>query len=112
MDEKEFAELMKTDFAQIIEGKYDYRQATKPEEPLNSNSLIDKVYQQNFDSDKIENREIQVGNPKSSYKKVADMLVQFGFFKTIDDINQDILDSVLDPNFDGEFDMLDFKRFI
>jgi hypothetical protein len=44
MDEKEFEELMKTDFAQIIESKYDYRQATKPEEPLNSNSLIDKVY--------------------------------------------------------------------
>ena len=40
------------------------------------------------------------------------MLVQFGFFENIDDINQDILDQVLDPNMDGEFDMLDFKRFI
>ena len=44
MNEREFEELMKTDFAQILESKYDYRQGTKPEEPLNANSLIDKVY--------------------------------------------------------------------
>ena len=44
MDEKEFEKLMKTDYAEIIESKYDYRSGTKAEVPLNSNILIDKVY--------------------------------------------------------------------
>ena len=75
MNEQDFQRLMKTDFAEMIENKYDYRQQTKPFEPLSANSLIDKVYQQNFDSDQVVDSEVQVDQPKSSYLKVADMLV-------------------------------------
>ena len=112
MSENEFKELMRTDFEELVKDKYDYRKNTKPPEALTANNLIDRVYLQNFDSDEMMDREVQVGNPKTSYQKVADLLVEFGLFDSLEDINQDILDAVLDPNFDGEFDQLDFNRFI
>ena len=67
MSENEFIELMKTDFEEVMKDKYDYRKNTKPPEALTANNLIDRVYLQNFDSDEIMDREVQVGNPKSSY---------------------------------------------
>ena len=112
MTENEFKELMRTDFEALMKDKYDYRKNTKPPLPLTANNLIDRAYLQNFDSDEILDREVQVGNPKTSYEKVAHLLVEFGLFEKLEDIDQEILDAVLDPNFDGEFDQLDFNRFI